>query len=192
MPHFVSYNTNDSNAGQYTKVALLKGSINESVTELEVEEASGVPAQETFTALIGEELIGVTKGSGAKWTITRKRNGTVAANHSAKDEIFVVSGTGYVPLQAKQELILGPMQTDKAEKIGGSVFSEQTGSIVVQQSFDGGEHWDIATEKSVTAKTAASFEVQVIAPLAQIKFVNGSTLSKEVRIFARTAYQQGR
>lgn len=195
MAYFEGYNTNDANAGKYVKIGVVKTTINASVTELEIETPESVPKNyEGSVILIGTELLLVTGINGAKWTVTRGYRGTTGASHSNGAEIKSAEGqgNGYVPLMPKQELILGPIQTQKAEKIGGSIYSEKGGTLFIQQSFDGGLHWDISVEKTITAGTAATIEQALIAPYAQVKFVNGTEESKEVRLFARAAWQQGR
>lgn len=194
MAHFEAYNTNDANAGKYVKIAVVKTTINSSATEVEVESPEGIPiAYEGFVALLGEELVKVTKSTGTTWTLERGLYGTTAASHNAAAEIKSAAnqGSGFVPLMAHQELTIGTIQTEKSEKIAGSIYSEEGGTLYIQQSFDG-THWDISTEKSISAATAVSFEVSIIAPTAQVKFVNGSTQTKEFRLFVRAAWQQGR
>lgn len=99
----------------------------------------------------------------------------------------------YGTVEGKGEVILQSLQTEKSEKVTGSIYSEQAGTIFVEQSFDGEAHWDISSEVAIVAKTAKSFEVNVIAPLARVRFVNSSASEiKQLRFFARAAYQQGK
>lgn len=193
MAYFQSYNTNDANAGKYVKIGKVKTSINATETTLEIETPESVSKNwEGVPIVIGSELLLITAVNGTKLTITRGYKGTTAASHASGVEVKGVEGTGYVPLMPKQELVLGPIQTQKTEKIGGSIFSEKSGTLLVQQSFDGGEHWDISTEKAITGGTPATIEQALIAPMAQVKFTNGTEESKEVRFFVRAAWQQGR
>lgn len=99
----------------------------------------------------------------------------------------------YGEVKKEKEVVIGGLQTDRAEKITGSAYSEQVGTVFVEQTFDFhvGEgnteegHWDVTKEFKLEAKKAQSFEVQIIAPRARVRFVNGTTDTKEIRIFAR-------
>lgn len=99
------------------------------------------------------------------------------------------SKEGWVELAPKEEtgseVTLGPCQTDRAQKIGGSVWSEQTGEVLIQQSFDG-EHWDLQTKTAVTAKTGTKIFEDIVAPVWRIVFISTSaSKTKKLRIFAR-------
>lgn len=84
------------------------------------------------------------------------------------------------------ELILGPGQTDRAQKIGGSVYSEKAGEILVEQSFDG-VNWDISTKISVSAKTGTKIFEDIVAPVWRLVFINTTNEKiKHLRIFARS------
>jgi hypothetical protein len=84
------------------------------------------------------------------------------------------------------ELTLGPGQTDRAQKIGGSVYSEKAGEILIQQSFDG-VHWDIQTKTSVAAETGLKIFEDIVAPQWRLVFINTTASKiKHLRIFARS------
>jgi hypothetical protein len=81
---------------------------------------------------------------------------------------------------------LGPIQTDIAAKIAGSVFADQSGATcVVQQSFDGGQHWDISDSISLTANQGSKIFLDVVAPVVQVVFTNGANAQNHLRIFVR-------
>jgi hypothetical protein len=93
---------------------------------------------------------------------------------------------GYTPLTADQVLVLGPMQTDRAQVVAGSVYSDQAGVLMVQQSFDG-INWDIADTIDVTAATVSGgFMVNILAPTIQLTYTNGGANQGTFRLFART------
>lgn len=93
--------------------------------------------------------------------------------------------TGNIPLQASETKTFGPMQTDRAQNIVGSIFADQVGTLKVQQSFDG-EHWDISQSFSVVASTGQGFNVAIIAPNVQLVYENGGVNQTVMRLFART------
>lgn len=101
-------------------------------------------------------------------------------------------GSG-VLLTANQQIILGPLQTDRAQKIAGSIFTDQPGTLYVEQSFDGGNNFDISSVYTVASSggqvglsQGSGFEIDVIAPIIQIRYVNGGTNQGVFRLFSRT------
>jgi hypothetical protein len=95
------------------------------------------------------------------------------------------AANSWTALGANGVLTLGPMQTETAQTIAGSVFSDQSGTMLVQQTFDG-SNWDISQSFTVVGGTAQSFNVSVIAPVSQIVYTNGATPQGTFRLFART------
>jgi len=87
--------------------------------------------------------------------------------------------TGQKPLESKQEIILGPLQADKATKLTGSIFSEKTGTLVVEQTFEGfqAENWDISETIDFTEGSGSGFSVELLAPVVRVRFVNGENES---------------
>lgn len=95
----------------------------------------------------------------------------------------LLKGTGSAP---ENEVAIGPIQTDHAQTIAGSIYADQAGELLVQQTFDG-THWDISEKIAVVAKTAKSFSVAIIAPVAQVVFKNTSATDQtEMRLYTRT------
>lgn len=93
---------------------------------------------------------------------------------------------GNAVLTNGQQIILGPIQTDRAQKIAGSVFADQPGTLYIEQSFDGGAHYDISQSVSVVAGTGQQIFVDIVAPWVQIRYVNGATTQGVFRLFTRT------
>lgn len=79
------------------------------------------------------------------------------------------------------------LRAERSEYILGSVFADQAGTIFIEQSFDGGEHFDISAEYEVKAKEAVGFKEMVIGPLFRVRYINGSIEQKEFRLFARAS-----
>lgn len=116
-------------------------------------------------------------------------------------------------VKAKEELKLQPTQTDFSEFISGSVESEQEGTLFIEQSFDypkDHENETIALEKShwipietnkegeklkagitVKAKEPVTFLVFASAPYFRLRWVQGITENKSLRLWAR-AQEKGR
>ena len=76
------------------------------------------------------------------------------------------------------------MQLGVDAVIAGSVISDQSGTLVISQSFDG-INYDFATTIAVVGGTGQSFNLEVIAPFAQIAYTNGGTTQTYFRLFAR-------
>lgn len=93
--------------------------------------------------------------------------------------------TGNTPLAANAEIILGPLQTDAAQRIAGSVFADQPGTLHIEQSFDN-QFWDVSATYSVTANAGQGFEEDIIAPNVRIRYTNGGSNQGVLRLFTRT------
>lgn len=98
--------------------------------------------------------------------------------------------TGQAPLGGNVTVILGPMQTDHAQIIAGSVFADQPGTLYVEQSFDG-TNFDVSWSSAITASAGVGFNETLLAPIVQVRYVNGATAQGVLRLFART-FVQGR
>lgn len=68
-------------------------------------------------------------------------------------------------------------------RITGTVYSDQAGTLYIEQSPDG-TNWDTATSLSVSAATATSFSVEVVAPYARLRYVNGATAQTVFRLYS--------
>lgn len=78
----------------------------------------------------------------------------------------------------------GPtMLTDRYDTIAGTVFSDQAGTIHIQQSPDG-TNWDLDTFYAITASTGKGFSETIVAPYYRITYVNGATPQTAFRLKA--------
>lgn len=108
-------------------------------------------------------------------------------------------GTGNAQLGNGGVATLGPIEAGGSSRLAGSVSSDQTGTMVVQQSFDywstGGipnptPHWDVSASYSIVGGTPQTIDIDVVAPVVQIVYTNGTTPTGNLRIFLR-AYGPG-
>lgn len=81
-------------------------------------------------------------------------------------------------------ITLGPGVTDRADRITGSVFADQAGTLYIEQSFDG-SHWDVSTSISVTANDGNGFSEELVAPQVRVRYVNGGSAQGAFRLFSR-------
>ncbi len=88
------------------------------------------------------------------------------------------------PLDADEEIVLGPASTDRADAITGAIYSDVVGTIIIEQSGDG-ENWDISTEYDVAADDGKGFSEPLYLPWVRIRYINGSGASTATRIFSR-------
>lgn len=92
-------------------------------------------------------------------------------------------------LKENEEIFLGPFfsQVEGANiTFTGSAYANQSGKAFVEQSFDGGNHYDIVSEEIVVASGKKTIgPVQVLAPVTRLKYVNGaSAQTGQFRLFA--------
>lgn len=102
--------------------------------------------------------------------------------------------TGNQLLGANGTVTIGPIEAGGSSKLAGSIFADQTGTCLVQQSFDyfapgGGPqatpHWDVSQSFPITANTPTTVDVDVVAPIVQVVYTNGTTIQGHLRIFLR-------
>jgi 4-hydroxy-L-threonine phosphate dehydrogenase PdxA len=94
---------------------------------------------------------------------------------------------GFLPLTASGTWTSPQLQTDVAQNITGSAYSDQPGILTVQQSFNGGVNWDISQSFPITAASGTAFSVNVSAPISQIYYVNNTSTAQTVmRVYARS------
>lgn len=88
-----------------------------------------------------------------------------------------------VPLTANS-VWTGQIEAGLADRITGSVFADQAGTIFIEQSGDQ-TNWDISTSYAISANNGSGIEEDVLLPWVRIRYVNGSTDQTIFRIFTR-------
>jgi hypothetical protein len=73
------------------------------------------------------------------------------------------STTGNTVLAANQTLILGPMQADTAQQVAGSIFTDQSGTLYIEQSFDNGDPNEGSPAYLTTALTTGGGAITSLA-----------------------------
>ncbi len=77
-----------------------------------------------------------------------------------------------------------PFSLGEYRSVVGSVFSDQDGTLFVEQSPDG-QHWDVQSSISVTGGgTAGGFTIDVIGPYGRLVYTNGPTAQTVFRLYA--------
>jgi len=90
------------------------------------------------------------------------------------------------PLGASDPFTSDVLDVGGNARLTGTVFSDQGGTLVVQQSSDGA-NWDTDSQTvTVTGGTGAEFSVEIVAPYAQLVYTNGATAQTEFRLYAFT------
>lgn len=83
------------------------------------------------------------------------------------------TGTQTPPTTAAP-FVSGPLQAGLSDRVTGTVFSDQAGSLVVEQASypnpAGGYFWDVADTFAVAANTGVKFSVELIAPYYRIRY----------------------
>jgi hypothetical protein len=69
------------------------------------------------------------------------------------------------------------------DKIVGSVFADQAGTLLIEQSWDG-THWDVVSTVNVSANSGQGFSIDVVAPNGRLVYTNGSTAQTTFRLYA--------
>lgn len=87
-------------------------------------------------------------------------------------------------LNANQEYVSDVKVTDRADNISGSVFSDQAGTIFIEQSHDQ-QNWDISTSYTVDAADGKGFSEQLYAPYVRVRYLNGGTNQGAFRLYTR-------
>lgn len=87
-------------------------------------------------------------------------------------------------LTANQNIVLGQNNTDRADSIVGLVFSDQAGTVHIEQSADG-QNWDWDDTVAVVASTGNKFSFPLFAPYVRVRYVNGGTNQTVFRLHAR-------
>lgn len=75
---------------------------------------------------------------------------------------------------------------DTADSVTGSIFSNQAGTLYVEQSGDG-TNWDIADSIAVTANTGAKISIALLLPYVRLRFHPTGAAPTTLRVFANLA-----
>lgn len=67
------------------------------------------------------------------------------------------------------------------DKLVGSVYADQAGTLSIQQSYDG-TNWDVASDISVSASSGQGFDVAIVAPNQRLVYTNGATAQTVFRL----------
>lgn len=90
------------------------------------------------------------------------------------------------PVGNGDTVAVGPIQTGLHDRITGAVFSDQPGTLLIEQSGDN-DHWDIQTSYPVTANDGTGFSEEAVLAWARVSFENtGPSDTTEFRLFVRT------
>jgi hypothetical protein len=92
--------------------------------------------------------------------------------------------TTSTPLAGSGTYVSGTLLPDLSERINGSVFADQIGTLYVEESPDN-VNWDVSKSFSVVAGTGQGFSEIVLLPYLRLRYVNGGTAQGSLRIFSR-------
>jgi hypothetical protein len=95
------------------------------------------------------------------------------------------------PLAGSAEYSTGTLQAGLADRITGSVFADQSGTIFIEQSGDG-TSWDISTDYAILASDGKGFSEELVLPYVRVRYVNGATSQTVFRLFVRMTAQGSR
>ena len=88
------------------------------------------------------------------------------------------------PLDAADEWDSGILIPGLADRVVGSVFADEAGTIYIEQSPDF-TNWDISTSYAVAASDGKGFSEEIILSFVRIRYVNGGTDQTEFRLTVR-------
>lgn len=73
------------------------------------------------------------------------------------------------------------IHVNQFDRLTGIAFSDQSGSLDIEQSIDG-TNWDFKTTVAVTGATGKEFDVKVYGEWARLKYTNGATNQNTFRL----------
>jgi len=76
-------------------------------------------------------------------------------------------------LLATASFVGSVFDTSNFKRIIGSCFSDQDGSVFIEQSYDGTD-WDISSSYAYSANEKLGIDISVVATYARARFVNGA------------------
>lgn len=90
------------------------------------------------------------------------------------------------PLGANATYTTGTLVTDRADQITGTVFSNQGGTLFIDQSADG-TNWDVSRQIVVVANTGQGFKEDLYGGYVRLRYTNGGTAQGTFRLHSRFA-----
>jgi hypothetical protein len=78
----------------------------------------------------------------------------------------------------------GQLQTGLADRVTGTVFADQAGTLFIEQSFDG-TNYDLSKSVAVLASAGQGFSEEIVAPYLRVRYVNGATPQTVFRVYMR-------
>lgn len=88
------------------------------------------------------------------------------------------------PLAGNGTVILGPVQTDLADRITGIAWADVAGTVFIEQSINN-TNFDLSTSIPVTANTGVAISVELVAPYVRVRYVNGAGAQTAFRLSTR-------
>jgi hypothetical protein len=98
--------------------------------------------------------------------------------HTRIDEVFKTT----TPLAAGASVTSDWFETTGYDKIVGSCFADQDGTLYIEQSPDGSNP-DYEESTSYTANDKLGFIHELVCKYVRIRFVNGATAQTEFRLY---------
>jgi len=78
-----------------------------------------------------------------------------------------------------------PFATNSYRSLVGSAYSDQSGTLLVEQSQDG-TNWDVQTTVTVTGGSpSAGFDVDIVGAYGRLSYTNGATAQTIFRLYVR-------
>jgi len=119
--------------------------------------------------------------TGADWTQY------FSALPTIRDRINELSGvlaSTTTALGANASYTSGSFTVSGYGRIVGSCYADQAGTLYVEQSSDG-TNFDVQSTFSYSAGALLGFSVEVVAPTARVRYVNGATAQTVFRLYVR-------
>jgi hypothetical protein len=79
------------------------------------------------------------------------------------------------PIAASTSWDTGPLAASSADRITGGVFTDQSGTLFIEQSLDNGTTWDIYKSTPIVGGTALWFSEEVLVSPVRVRITNGAT-----------------
>jgi hypothetical protein len=86
------------------------------------------------------------------------------------------------PLTANDTFTSAAQQLSRAVALTGTVFADQNGQLIIEQSGDG-QNWDINITANVTANVGEAIDIEVIGQFFRVRYVNGTAAQTVFRLF---------